>query len=228
MTILGLLKKGNLKPGDVTAYRKKQLIYTAICPTALHVILEGAVIIRRGEFRTNAPVLHLLGPGHLFGFLTTLPTACCQEETAIALQATRLMSWKSEDIEPQILADPELGMALLCEIIICEQMQINRIQDLNQETVMDKLVKSLVLLARMLGAPDRQGTRVSGITQQELADIVGTTRELVSAKISTLREKNLIISGGKQSGFIVPDLGRLSNSRFPMHTRGFAPRGLKE
>ncbi|MGH2463566.1 MAG: Crp/Fnr family transcriptional regulator [Candidatus Limnocylindria bacterium] len=60
-------------------------------------------------------------------------------------------------------------------------------------SVEQRLAARLVELAQRFGHPDADGVAIDArLTQQELADMIGTSRETLATTVSSLRERGLL------------------------------------
>ncbi len=75
----------------------------------------------------------------------------------------------------------------------------HKLETLIYRDVPDKLAECLLDLASIHGQDDARGTRIAiKITHQELANLVGATRETVSLTLAQFKKKNLIDNDGRQ------------------------------
>jgi CRP-like cAMP-binding protein len=75
----------------------------------------------------------------------------------------------------------------------------NKLETLVFRDVTSKLAELLLNLAEEYGVEDARGTLVAlKITHQELANLIGSTRETVSLTLSQFKKKNLICSEGRR------------------------------
>jgi CRP-like cAMP-binding protein len=73
---------------------------------------------------------------------------------------------------------------------VCDRLSeaYEQIESLSWDTVLYRLVRTLLRLADSLGEPSESGTRLAHyIRQEELAHLVGARREVVSGLLSRLR-----------------------------------------
>ena len=75
----------------------------------------------------------------------------------------------------------------------------NKVEALVFRDVSSKLAELLVKLAAEYGVDDARGTLVAlKITHQELANLIGSTRETVSLTLSQFKRKRLIATEGRK------------------------------
>lgn len=184
-------------------------LFTAGSPVlGLHLILRGTVrIVRHTESR--AIVVHreraggLLGEVALFGDGIYPGTAYAAEPTS-----TRLLP--ADAAHREIRRDPALAAFFLQRLARRTQEVIGRLDRLAHHTVLRRLAAHL--LARVAAArPLRHGDTVSmGMSQVELAEELGTVKEVVVRELRMLRRLGLIAPADRGRYRIVDAVGLAS------------------
>jgi CRP/FNR family transcriptional regulator len=166
-------------------------------------------------------IVELVSPG---GVLGDMATADHGERTAFAsaIEDVLLVHTAWEEFERLLHRSPELAAAVA-------ELMADRLKRLH-EAVMSLVTKPVS--ARLAGALVRssQGGEVRhGLTHQELAQTIGTSRETVTALLNRFVSDGIIVPA--PSGFILADAERLAaiaegqvavSSRYPA---GIAARG---
>jgi CRP-like cAMP-binding protein len=94
---------------------------------------------------------------------------------------------------------PVLGLAMTRLMIVRRRELENKVEALVFRDVGSKLAELLVKLSIEYGVDDARGTLVAlKITHQELANLIGSTRETVSLTLSQFKRKNLIATEGRK------------------------------
>jgi CRP-like cAMP-binding protein len=98
------------------------------------------------------------------------------------------MSWSRAEIEQQIEREPHLGIALSRYLARqCLGLQ-DRIESVATQKIPSRVMLGLLQLAADLGTPTPDGAlRVASLTQDAIAEFVGTSRELVTVQMNRLR-----------------------------------------
>jgi len=173
---------------------------------ALYIILRGRIRIFASNRRGSEITLALLGPGEFFGEMALLDG---QPRSANAEAA--------EDAELQVLQrDPFFSFLMhkesaLRAILRSLSQRLRRTDDLLTEAcflqISHRLARKLVELSTVAaeeGASDSYNIRA---TQQELAGMIGVTRESVNKELKALRRKGLVETS--RNRITVRDLERL-------------------
>ena len=106
---------------------------------------------------------------------------------------------KQHHFEELIHSHPSLGLAMTRLMIVRRRELENKVEALVFRDVSSKLAELLVKLAGEYGVDDARGTLVAlKITHQELANLIGSTRETVSLTLSQFKRKRLIQTEGRK------------------------------
>jgi CRP-like cAMP-binding protein len=171
-------------------YPKGQVIYSGTS-NALYLSISGRVKVATVAADGTESVVRIVPPEGLFG------EACLAQhpstERAVALDPVQIMAWKPAEIEQQVEKEPALGLALM-EMVIARCLELSeRIQAMATCMTPQRVMLALLQLARQLGEPRPDGSvRMASLTHHTLAEYVGTSREIVSSQMSSLRRRGLI------------------------------------
>ena len=81
------------------------------------------------------------------------------------------------------------------------------LENLRMKTSYNRVAHQLVYLAKQFGQKTAAGIKISvPLTHQDIADVLGVTRETVSSSMTRLRKKGLVKNS---RGIIIPDLDKL-------------------
>jgi CRP/FNR family transcriptional regulator, cyclic AMP receptor protein len=111
-----------------------------------------------------------------------------RQEEAVALEVSTVTEIPIESLLAQVRRDPEVAVELAS--LACERLAdaYGQIESLSWDTVLDRLIRTLLRLADELGESSEAGTRLAHyIRQEELARLVGARREVVSGLLNRLR-----------------------------------------
>ncbi len=147
----------------------------------LFVVIEGRVRVVR-ETVGRGQVVHEEGPGGTLGEVP-LFTGCPYPATATATEATRCLLVPREAVRTALSADPDLAVRLLTGLALRVQSLITRLDRLVFSSVRARLAGWIAERARA-----GLGPVVSlGLTQERLAEELGTVREVVVRELAALR-----------------------------------------
>ena len=186
------------------------VIFTAGSDVAgMYLITEGHVRILRGG-GGRAHVVHEEGPGGTIGEVP-LFAGGRYPATAIAAVRTRCLLLTHEDVRHAVRTDPEIAMALLQRLSLRVRLLVDQLDSRTAQGTRQRL--AALLLQRSGPAPNPQATPqlfTLGATQQEIAESIGTVRELVVRGLRELRNEAVIATDGR-GRYSVLDRDRLES-----------------
>jgi CRP/FNR family transcriptional regulator len=155
------------------------------------IVLEGKVRVVRGD-DTRQHVVHTEGPGGTLGEVP-LVSGGTHPATAIAAEPTACALFTRVALEAAIAEAPSIAFLLAQRLAERVRALVDRLDDRSARSVQARLIE--FLLAR-----PRQGSSVSlGMSQQALAEELGTVREVVSREVRALVRRGWIeaLGGGR-------------------------------
>ena len=179
----------------------------------VYVIKEGRVKISRYSPDGREQILALLGPGDIFGELALVGEA--EPVHAEAFEDALLCALSRDDMAALLRRRPELMLHLLRTLAERLRAAEEEIADLVFRTVPGRLAALLLRLAEASGQRDGSRLRLAlRLTHQDIASMIGATRETVTATVSRLRAAGLIATEGRRIVILDPEgLRRLSANR---------------
>jgi CRP/FNR family cyclic AMP-dependent transcriptional regulator len=182
--LVSLLRRENLRKGEIL-FRKGDE------GTAIYLILQGRIKISISR-RMDTVTLAILGPGEFLGEMALLD-GLPRSADAIALEDSYLYVLNRKDFLSFLVNNEKAIHAVLSAL----SMRLRKTDDLLAEmcflNLSIRLAHKLVDLAE-LQAPDEKnpGEYALKISQQELANILGVTRESVNKELKQLRDKGVV------------------------------------
>jgi CRP/FNR family transcriptional regulator, cyclic AMP receptor protein len=176
----------------VQEFAKGRLIYGVEKPSSgLYVVILGRVKVSTTADDGGETVSRMVRAEGFFGESCLLEPSD-RKDSATALDDVALMSWSRAEVELQIEREPRLGIALSQYIVRqCLELQ-DRIESRATRKTLERVMLALLQLAADLGTPTTEGaTRVASLTQQTIAEFVGTSREVVTFQMNRLRRLGL-------------------------------------
>ncbi len=185
--------------GTLRSFASGQALWTAgMAPRGLFVVLEGKVRVVRAPGGRQYTV-HTEGPGGTLGEVP-LFAGGRYPATALAAEPTVCLALGRDALARAIAADPELAFRLLERLAERVRTVVSRLDRRTSETVPVRL--ATLLLARHSGAGGADFTL--GATQAEVAEELGTVREVLVRALRTLREAGLVQAVGR-ARYRIPD-----------------------
>lgn len=134
----------------------------------------------------------VLEPGEIFGELD-MPDDSPRGTRAEALEDSLICAMRREDFERYLVRHPHLIVSLVKLIGLRFKKLQERVEDLAHRNVQARLAHLLLELSQIEGIPDGPDIRIrTKLTHQEMADVIGCTRETVTNSLGLLRRQGLI------------------------------------
>lgn len=173
--------------GRQVAFAPNEVLFlTGSEPRGWFVVLEGEVRVVRGS-RGRQHVVHTEGAG---GTLAEVPLVegGVHPATAIATTATRCALFTRGQLEAAIAEQPRIAFLIARRLAARVRLLVDRLDDRSARSVDARLIDFL------LSRPEsRRGSSISiGMTQQALAEELGTVREVVARKLRELERRGLV------------------------------------
>lgn len=182
--LLSISRQENFGPGD-------RIFSKADAAEHMFVVISGRVKIFLSGGGRRRKTFAYLGAGDFFGEMAVI-TGKSRSASAEAAEATSLLVIRKQDFRRLIEADPKLCLYMLSAVSERLRMADEEIEDLLFRNVLGRVAKSLRDLSKGLRRGDAALELRRRYTHQELADMVGTTREPLSRALSALRRAGLI------------------------------------
>lgn len=150
----------------------------------LYVIAEGKIKLGRSSVDGRENLLAILGPGEMFGELSLFDPGP-RTASATAVAETQLLGISHDQLSTLLLDRPGLAGVLLAALARRLRRTNESIADLVFTDVPGRVAKALIDLADRFGRPIEDGIMVShDLTQEELAQLVGASRETVNKALA--------------------------------------------
>jgi len=175
----------------------------------LYVINEGKIKLGATSGDGRETLLAILGPGEMFGELSLFDPGP-RNATAVALTDAELLGVGHPDLEPWLTGRPEVAAALLAALARRLRRTNEAMADLVFSDVPGRVAKALLELAAKFGVPSSDGSVhvVHDLTQEELAQLVGASRETVNKALADFQNRGWLRL--EQRGVDIVDADRLA------------------
>lgn len=163
----------------------------------LFIVLDGKMKISRAAADGRENLLAVLGPGEMFGELSLFDPGP-RTATASAVTDCTLASLDHDDLRPLLLDQPGVAVQLLRALAQRLRRTNEAMADLVFSDVPGRVAKALLDLAERFGDAENDGVRVRhDLTQEELAQLVGASRETVNKALSEFANRNWLRLEGR-------------------------------
>ena len=168
----------------------------------MYVIREGRVKVTKLSGDGREQILALLEAGDFFGEMALLEQAP-RSATVRALTETRMLALSRRDFLHLLESSPDLAMAMIRELTRRLRRVDEQANSLSFQRVEERTKGVLVRLSReQLQGAHRGRFMTPQLTHQQIADMIGTSRETVTRVLKDLRADGWLEQDGKQ--YVVP------------------------
>jgi CRP/FNR family transcriptional regulator, cyclic AMP receptor protein len=194
----------------VKTYRVHEVIVKKGDPgECLYGILSGRVRIFSSAADGREILLNILEVGELFGEIAVLDG---RERTAsaAAMNEVDLLSIHRHHLLPYLKNNPELVLTMLS--LLCERLRWTStlVEDSVFLSVPVRLAKRLLILTERYGVADSGRVRIGlQLSQHDLGNMIGATREVVNKHLAAWRSRGII--DVEQGQIVVGDRNILSD-----------------
>lgn len=159
---------------------------------AFYYIKSGLVKISKDSSDGREHILHILNEGHVFAEVTLFNNTS-YPATAEVLEEAQIGIIKNNDLEKLIVENPEISLELIKYLNHRLVEAQNKVRNLALYDTFGRTAQALVKLADDYGKKTSEGIELDlNISRQELANIVGTTRETVIRVLAAFKKEKSI------------------------------------
>jgi len=163
----------------------------------IYVLKSGKIKLSRTSEDGKELILCYIRPGEVFGELAITGQEL-RNGTATVVEDAFICSIRRDHLEEYLGRSPGLSMEFSRIIGRRKQHIESRIIDLVSKDVRTRLAHALSELATDFGCEDDRGTLIDlPLTQSDLAQLVGSTRETTSTVFNEFRRDGLVDSEGR-------------------------------
>ncbi|HHW44893.1 cyclic nucleotide-binding domain-containing protein [Desulfofundulus thermobenzoicus] len=174
-------------------YRKGHIIFMEGEPgEAVYLLKTGRVKIFKQDEEGREQILHYINPGEVFAEVVLFDggdyPACAE-----VVEDAQVGMIRNRDMDDLLLKNPSIALALLK--IMARRLRVSQrqIMELALKDTTRRLASVLLELAREHGSPAEGGLRIEmNLTNQELASMIGTSRETANRILSEFRRDKAI------------------------------------
>jgi CRP/FNR family cyclic AMP-dependent transcriptional regulator len=171
----------------------------------LYIILKGKVKLTRAAHDGRENLLSVHGPGEMFGELSLFDPSP-RTASATAVTEATLAGLAHDDMRTFLATRPEVAMHMLGGLA----QRLRRINDIKADLVFTdvpgRVAKALLDLGSRFGVQQENGLQVShDLTQEELAQLVGASRETVNKALADFAARGWIQLSAKSVLLVDPD-----------------------
>lgn len=187
-------------------YRRGTIIFMEGEPgEGFHCVLGGKVKIVKATDDGREHIIKILSPGDIFAEVLLFNNQP-YPATAIAVEDSRVGIIKNADLERLVLNNNQLALQLIKALSQRLLYAQQKIKNLALNDVLARTAETLLRLGKEHGRPGTDGAIVINLelSRQDLASLVGTTRETVTRTLSTLKKDRIIDFDGHEMIILQP------------------------
>lgn len=196
------------KMGQTTLRRGEVLFEEGDPGNRLYIITEGKVKLGHTSSDGRENLLAVLGPGEIIGELTLFDPGP-RSTTATAVSPVTLLHLDHADLVGILDTNPTMSKHMLRALARRLRRTNESLADLVFSDVPGRVAKALLDLADRFGSSTDEGVHVPhDLTQEELAQLVGASRETVNKSLADFVSRGWIQLEGRAVTLL--DLDRLA------------------
>ena len=166
--------------------------------SCVYCLADGRIKISRLSRAGKEFILELVEPGEIFGE-SALFEAGAQDSFGVAVEASRVVSLPSLELRELMQSQPELLLQFAKLMDLRKKRMEGRLVTLALHKVRGRVASLLLQLCNDYGVRGRDGIRLGiRLRHQEMANLLGVSREIVSHTLSDFRREGLIESQGRK------------------------------
>ncbi len=160
---------------------------------ALYVILDGQVKVYASDENGKEVILNIQGPGEYFGELALIDEVP-RSASVMTLKSSRLAFVSRESFEACLVENPALALKLVRSLTQRIRSLTEVVKNLALHDVYGRVARTLLKLAQK---QDGQFVIEQRLTHQDIANMVGASREMVSRIMKDLSTGGYIEANNK-------------------------------
>lgn len=179
--------------------KRRQFIFLpGDAASTVYLLKSGRVKLSRMNEDGKELTLAILEPGEVFGEMEILE-GMPRDTVAEALDDVSICVMQRSDFEALLKKDPNTSIRLTKLIGLRLKKIESRIEDLVFKDVPARLAHLLFELSKEFGVQENGQTRLNvKLSHQELANLIGSTRETVTATLGDFKRRGLIAFDGRR------------------------------
>ena len=174
----------------------------------LHIVARGKVRIFKTSMNGREQVLAIEGAGNTVAELPVFDGGP-YPASVVALENTEIAFISRRDFQAYCMEHPEVALKVLAVVGARLRRLVGIIEELSFTTIRQRLASTLLKLAKMNGTRTDSGVEFQlPFTHQEMANQLGTVRELVSRNLMRMQAEGLLEVEARQ--IVVKDMKGLA------------------
>lgn len=162
-------------------------------PERIHILKKGRVRAYRVTPEGKQLTLDIYDKGTILGDMSLLGQASIPEAFAETLDDAVICTISPDELRRLIERYPAIGVNIISYLSRRLRDAEAELESMAYQRVSQRLARKLIDLADRFGIKTSRGTLIEArLTQQELAEMIGTTRETLAHTLSDFRSRGLL------------------------------------
>jgi CRP-like cAMP-binding protein len=189
--------------------RGQQLLSPDDPPDRIHILKKGRARMYRVTPDGKQLTLDIYEKGTILGDMSLLGQDRVPEAYAEAIEDGVICTITPDELRRLIERYPVIGLNIIRHLSGRLESAERELEAMAYRRVDQRLAARLLDLGRRFGVRTEAGTRIEArLTQQELAELVGTTRETLAHTLADFRRQGLLEAASQQ--VVIRDAERLA------------------
>jgi CRP-like cAMP-binding protein len=179
-------------------------------PDRIHILKKGKVRVYRVTPDGKQLTLDIYDKGTILGDMRLLGQDPIPEAYAETIDAAVICTISPDELRRLVERHPIIGVNIITFLSRRLQEAERELESMAYQRVGQRLARKLIDLAQRFGVETVRGTLIEArLTQQELAEMIGTTRETLAHTLSDFRRRDLLDTAHHQ--VVIRDAERLAD-----------------
>ena len=195
-----LLRVQRVKKGEVLFRKESE-------GSTLYIIQEGAIKIVLSSKLGDEMIVTLFSKGDFFGEMSLLD-GMPRSADAVAIEPSRLLLLSRADFLRFLKKNDSAMETILASLSMRLRKTDDLLEDASFLNIPARFAKKLLEIGETFGRKEGDSIKISlRLSQKDLADMIGATRESINKELRVLREKGLVSTTDK--AICIHDVHRL-------------------
>jgi CRP/FNR family cyclic AMP-dependent transcriptional regulator len=174
------------------SYRKNQIIFLEEeTGNYMYLVLSGKVKVAKSGPGGKETILAIHRAGDFFGEMSLLDGKTAPA-TVSAMEDAKIISVSGADFHKYLLHNEKVMLQII-NVLCARLRQVWQTQSMSSSTAEERIRMGIYHLAKRHGIRDSRGVIIDlRITHQELAEMVGTSRETVTRVLAFLQKQGIL------------------------------------
>jgi CRP-like cAMP-binding protein len=178
-------------------------------PDRIHILKKGKVRVYRVTPAGKQLTLDIYDKGTILGDMRLLGQDRMPEAYAETIDAAVICTISPDELRRLVERHPVIGVNIITFLSRRLQEAERELEAMAYQRVGQRLARKLIDLAQRFGVETVRGTLIQArLTQQELAEMIGTTRETLAHTLADFRRRDLLDTAHHQ--VVIRDAERLA------------------